>query len=348
MQPAIFAALLLRPLLDVHEQQQQHLSAVRCDAPVALAAKAKKKAKAPSKGGGFGGAPKANGKANGKKAPGPPAESAADRLKKSMKLYTELERETRTSDDEDDDDDSSSSAELSESTTKYVVTIRVPGSREFHDWTPIALAALKQGGRDPKALMPDAIGASCREVLEAGCGAVTSLRKADRPSIEFAYEPLDSFEKMFDGLLGSGDKKRDALETLGLEGDAADEPGAVKKAHRKLMMTLHPDRFVGDDDGAAEAADRMLKVQAAYELLGGGQGSAGDSWYSSVGGKARVDFSGAVEKSALGALGQERLGQTMDVASGGWRVGVYPMQTSVVQEFVMRNTNRPVGGGDDS
>ena len=164
MQPAIFAALLLRPLLHVHEQQQQQLSAVRCDAPVALAAKAKKKAKAPSKGGGFGGAPKANGKANGKKASGPPAESAADRLKKSMKLYTELERETRT-DDEGDDDDSSSSAELSESTTKYVVTIRVPGSREFHDWTPIALAALKQGGRDPKALMPDAIGASCREVL---------------------------------------------------------------------------------------------------------------------------------------------------------------------------------------
>ena len=72
MQPAIFAALLLRPLLHVHEQQQQHLSAVRCDAPVALAAKAKKKAgakKAPSKGGGFGGAPKANGKANGKAHP---------------------------------------------------------------------------------------------------------------------------------------------------------------------------------------------------------------------------------------------------------------------------------------
>ena len=39
---------------------------------------------------------------------------------------------------------------------------------------------------------------------------------------------------------------------------------------------------------------------------------------------------------------------SLHVASGGWRVGVYPMQTSVVQEFVMRNTNRPVGGGDDS
>ena len=44
MQPAIFAALLLRPLLHLHEQQQHQLSAVRCDAPVALAAKAKKKA----------------------------------------------------------------------------------------------------------------------------------------------------------------------------------------------------------------------------------------------------------------------------------------------------------------
>ena len=40
MQPAIFAALLLRPLLHVHEQQQHQLSAVRCDAPVALAARA--------------------------------------------------------------------------------------------------------------------------------------------------------------------------------------------------------------------------------------------------------------------------------------------------------------------
>ena len=77
-------------------------------------------------------------------------------------------------------------------------------------------------------------------------------------------------------------------------------------------------------------------------------GEASWTYDAGEGGKARVDFSGAVEKSALGALGQERLGQTMDVASGGWRVGVYPMQTSVVQEFVMRNTNRPVGGGDDS
>ncbi|KAL3913997.1 MAG: hypothetical protein SGPRY_007781, partial [Prymnesium sp.] len=56
---------------------------------------------------------------------------------------------------------------------------------------------------------------------------------------------------------------------------------------------------------------RMLEVQEAYAEMGGGQGSSSSSWYSAVGGKARVDFSGPLSKQDLGPLGKERTGATM-------------------------------------
>ena len=125
---------------------------------------------------------------------------------------------------------------------------------------------------------------------------------------------------------------------LGVESDAS--AGDVKKAHRKLMMDLHPDRFVGDEEGAAAASEKMLEVQEAYGEMGGGQGSSSGSWYASVGGKARVDFSGPLEKEALGPLGKERTGQTMSPELGGWRSAVFPFEPTLSQEFITRNIAR--------
>merc|ERR1719183_2282887 len=106
------------------------------------------------------------------------------------------------------------------------------------------------------------------------------------------------------------------------------------------MMELHPDRFVGDEEGAAAAQERMLEVQDAYAEMGGGQGTGDGSWYAAVGGKARVDFSGALGKEALVPLGKPRDEQAAALSEGGWRAAVFPFETSVVKEFITRNVAR--------
>ena len=111
-------------------------------------------------------------------------------------------------------------------------------------------------------------------------------------------------------------------------------------AHRGFMKTLHPDMFVGDEEGAKKANEQMLAVQEAYATLGGGMGTASGSWYAAVGGKERVDFSGPLTREQLGAIGKPRLAQEMSVALGGWRAAVYPMQPEITKEFVTRNIMR--------
>ena len=84
------------------------------------------------------------------------------------------------------------------SVTKYAVTIRsaAPDAREFCDWVPVALLAFAcSGGANPNSVVPSAVGASVKEILEGGCQAFPSLRKVPRETIEYAFEPLDSFEK---------------------------------------------------------------------------------------------------------------------------------------------------------
>jgi hypothetical protein len=80
-------------------------------------------------------------------------------------------------------------------------------------------------------------------------------------------------------------------------------------------------------------------VQEAYAELGGGQGASG-SFYASIGGKARVSFSGMLAKEALVPMGKPRAEQELPLDAGGWRAGIAPMSTPVLREFVMRNTMR--------
>ena len=252
------------------------------------------------------------------------------------------------SDEPEEDEDGNVSAsgkntDAEDVLVKYVVTLRScePSSpAEFSDWVPVALLNLVCGSEsNPTDLMPDAVGALCREVFEAGAQSYPVLRKASPQSIEYAFETNSGFEThIFEGLLGRPERRAEAAKVLGVQVGAS--PKEIKMAHRGFMKTLHPDMFVGDEEGAKKANEQMLAVQEAYATLGGGMGTASGSWYAAVGGKERVDFSGPLTREQLGAIGKPRLAQEMSVALGGWRAAVYPMQPEITKEFVTRNIMR--------
>lgn len=264
-----------------------------------------------------------------------------------MDVYEQLLKSHAAPEAEEDEDGNVSASGSSEEATdvlvKYVLTLRSvdpSAPNEFCDWVPVSLTNLVcSTDVNPTALMPDVVGALCREVYEAGAQAYPVLRKAPPQSVEYAFESFNSFEThVFDGLLGRPERRAEAARVLGVDTGAS--PAEVKRAHRGFMKSLHPDMFVGDEEGADKANAQMLEVQSAYETLGGGMGGAHGSWYASIGGKGRVDFSGPLTKEQLGALGKPRLAQEMDLALGGWRAGIFPIEPDMTKEFVTRNILR--------
>jgi hypothetical protein len=200
------------------------------------AVKSKKpKAKA-SSGGGFGSAA-----ATTKAGPTP-----AQLLTKSVQQFDSIEkmRNEQNNDEAEEQygegsDGASTDAEPSTSVTKWCIVLRSSASTEFSDWVPVALMALACGPdlSDPTELVPSALGACVREVVEGAGQAQPALRKVGRESLEYAFEPLDSFEThVYEGLQGRAERRGEASKTLGLEGGAS--AGEVKRAHRKLMMEV--------------------------------------------------------------------------------------------------------------
>ncbi len=60
-------------------------------------------------------------------------------------------------------------------------------------------------------------------------------------------------------------KKSEALKTLGLAEGATDEE--VKKAHRKLIIENHPDKFGQDADARAQAEEKTKLINEARDVL---------------------------------------------------------------------------------
>lgn len=60
-------------------------------------------------------------------------------------------------------------------------------------------------------------------------------------------------------------KKSEALKTLGLQEGATEEE--IKKAHRKLAIANHPDKFGQDAEARAKAEEKMKLINEARDVL---------------------------------------------------------------------------------
>ena len=156
---------------------------------------------------------------------------------------------------------------------------------------------------------------------------------------------LDSFYKFVyeDVIEGKNqNEKNDSVMTkaesrmvLGLSEDCNDA-NEIKKSYRSLTFQLHPDRFVGVDrseEETKEANDRFAKVKLAYETLNSGVRDNGrngqTSWYESLGGRARTDFSGAIDLISMKKANEQLTKEYM--------VAVCGLQPDVVMSFVTRH-----------
>ena len=149
---------------------------------------------------------------------------------------------SESSSDSSSDSDSSGGKEDADeplfSVTKWCIALRSSSSQEFSDWVPVALLALACGdGYDPKSIVPSAIGSTCREVVEGACQDWPSLKKVGRETLEYGFEPLDSFEShVYEGMTTRTEKRAAAVQTLGLE--AGWSPGDLKKARKSSPAAL--------------------------------------------------------------------------------------------------------------
>lgn len=234
-------------------------------------------------------------------------------------------------------------------TTEYVIAARDASQKIVCDWVPIANLCLarswsdahsSEGAADPAVRA--AMSFFCREIgFVAGLGSrvFTSI---PRQNLQYAVEPLDSFYKhVFAAVDGSKESKvsdktsdegkmskQQARETLHLPEDCFD-PREIKNMYRKRAFACHPDRLTDlADEDRLKASKEYAQIQLAYETLSSGiKNGATQSWYASLGGRARTDFVGPIELLPIAEA--ERVLSSIRAAV----VGIDP---DVVQTFVAR------------
>ena len=191
-------------------------------------------------------------------------------------------------------------------TAEYIITTRC--SPIIADWVPVAQvilarplreAEVSEGSADP--LVRAVVSRYCREISHvAGMGSRV-FQSIPRNSMQYAVESVESFHKHVYEVAVEGKNentknedvmtKAEAREIL--EIDAANlEMSEIKRIYRKKSMECHPDRFIGESDEAKQtAAIEYAKIKLAYETLQSGVRNGRQSWYESLGGRARTDFS---------------------------------------------------------
>lgn len=107
-------------------------------------------------------------------------------------------------------------------------------------------------------------------------------------------------------------KKSEALKTLGLSEGASDDE--VKKAHRKLIIENHPDKFGQDADARARAEEKTKLINEARDVL---LNRSWDPEYSTQGTPYGAPFSYNPHSAAHPGTGQAQQGNPFE----GWPFG---------------------------
>lgn len=210
--------------------------------------------------------------------------------------------------------------------TEYVVAIKAL----HYDWVPVAQICLSRPHEATDTLTAAVVSRYCRELsYVAGLGS-NVFQSMARDQFQYAVESSDSFhkyvyeplEKHADDLPMSKEQARDILDIRNGE--------SVKQQYRLQSKKYHPDRFVNTDqsqDEVAEAALKYEQIQHAYEVLRNG---VGESWYESLGGRARTDFVKLKKLVSIDAATKQLQASQIESAV----VGLDP---ELVQGFVARS-----------
>lgn len=278
---------------------------------------------------------------------------------KSEKAYDELLIEAAKNFDNNDP--------IDEIAAEYMITARVTrevsnnigGTASLLDWVPVAQLCLIKSSSDDDAYNQDerdfkriltAISYYCREIYYVATLGASIFRSTPRNMIEYSVEPIDSFYKFVYEDVIEGKKhyetnedtmlmtKAKARNVLGLRKDCNDAT-LIKSAYKKQSFKLHPDRLIGDDLSEEElrlASLEYSQVRTAYESLSSGvRGSFSSdgrekSWYESLGGRSRTDFSGSLKLLSLEEAKTEFI-------EGGFKAAITGLNPETVMAFVMRN-----------
>eukprot|EP00555_Chaetoceros_dichaeta_P010160 CAMPEP_0198265532 /NCGR_PEP_ID=MMETSP1447-20131203/23063_1 /TAXON_ID=420782 /ORGANISM="Chaetoceros dichaeta, Strain CCMP1751" /LENGTH=334 /DNA_ID=CAMNT_0043955069 /DNA_START=113 /DNA_END=1117 /DNA_ORIENTATION=- len=273
-------------------------------------------------------------------------------LLKSEKIYDKMSSDAAKALNSDDEDYISMVSE-------YVIAARgAPTngpsiSDAISDWVPVAQLCIKRPVGHESQCPPRedrfvqlAISHFRREIFYAASLSAPIFNTISRNTIQYSVEPLDSFQKfVYDEVIEGGKNqnanngvmtKSDARRVLNLTEDCNDAM-EIKKSYRSLLFSLHPDRFVGIDrseDEVQNASNEFSKVRLAYESLTSGLRSSGSdtktlSWYESLGGRSRTDFSGAIEMIPVD--------NRKDSVIEGHKCAVAGLTSEVAMAFVTRN-----------
>lgn len=239
--------------------------------------------------------------------------------------------------------------------------INIPGANGVSDWVPVAQLCLKRHVEEPGfdvhirdcERVLTAVSYYCREINHLASLGSSIFKSIPRNAIEYSAEPVDSFYKFVyeDVIEGKNQDennqntmtKLEARKVLELE-EGCNDLSAIKSAYKRLTFKLHPDRFIGQtrsEEEIKQASTDFAKVKIAYESLSSGfRGDAGStngsssssrrSWYESLGGRARTDFSGQLKllplEQAKGVFTSEK-----------YEAAVAGLNSDTVMAFVTRN-----------
>lgn len=291
-----------------------------------------------------------------KKSSGSSPFDVAKSMLKCEKIYDEMLREAaKVADDDDFDFITAEYMIAARVAPKEMAKMNIPGAVSVSDWVPVAQLCLKRHVDDPKfdshvrdcERIQTAVSYYCREISYVATLGASVFKSIPRNAIEYSAEPIDSFYKfVYEDIIegrNQNDKnensmtKAEARSVLELE-EGCNDASEIKSAYRKLSFKLHPDRFVSkgrSEEEIKQASEDFAKVKIAYEALSSGvrgdsSGSKNLSWYESLGGRSRTDFSGKLNLLPLGEAKEKFVKEE-------YKSSVAGLNPETVMAFVTRN-----------